>query len=75
MRGKVPRWTRCRRSCEPFSLTGAVYFSIDGSTPWVVETPPGSVIAPHVGAGVEHVINYHVVTSGHCWLGLAGGDR
>jgi AraC-like DNA-binding protein len=53
-------------------LTGAVYFSIDGSTPWVVETPPGSVIAPHIGAGVEHVINYHVVTSGLCWLGLVG---
>lgn len=53
-------------------LTGAVYFSIDGSTPWVVETPPGSVIAPHIGSGVEHVINYHVVTSGLCWLGLVG---
>ncbi|MES1207340.1 MAG: AraC family transcriptional regulator [Pseudomonadota bacterium] len=53
-------------------LTGAVYFSIDGSTPWVVETPPGSVIAPHVGSGVEHVINYHVVTSGLCWVGLVG---
>lgn len=53
-------------------LTGAVYFSIDGSAPWVVETPPGSVIAPHIGSGVEHVINYHVVTEGHCWLGLVG---
>jgi len=53
-------------------LTGAVYFSIDGSTPWVVETPPGRVIAPHVGSGVEHVINYHVVTAGVCWVGLAG---
>jgi AraC-like DNA-binding protein len=53
-------------------LTGAVYFSIDGTTPWVVETPPGSVIAPHIGAGVEHVINYHVVTSGLAWLGLVG---
>ncbi|HSS37669.1 MAG TPA: AraC family transcriptional regulator, partial [Polyangia bacterium] len=53
-------------------LTGAVYFSIDGSTPWVVETPPGRLIAPHVGAGVEHVINYHIVTSGLCWVGLVG---
>ena len=53
-------------------LTGAVYFSIDGSTPWVVETPPGSVIAPHLGPGVEHVINYHIVTSGRCWVGLVG---
>jgi AraC-like DNA-binding protein len=53
-------------------LTGAVYFTIDGSSPWVVETPPGAVIAPHIGAGVEHVINYHVITSGACWAGLVG---
>jgi len=49
-----------------------VYFTVDASTPWVVETPPGNVIAPHIGAGVEHVINYHVVTSGFCWIGLVG---
>ena len=55
-------------------LTGAVYFTIDGSSPWVVETPPGAVIAPHIGGGVEHVVNYHVITSGACWAGLVG-DR
>lgn len=49
-----------------------MYFTVDASTPWVVETPPGSVIAPHIGSGVEHVINYHVVTSGFCWIGLVG---
>ena len=53
-------------------LTGAVYFTIDGSSPWVVETPPGAVIAPHIGGGVEHVVNYHVITSGACWAGLVG---
>ena len=53
-------------------LTGAVYFTIDGTAPWVVETPPGAVIAPHIGGGVEHVINYHVITSGGL-LGRAGG--
>jgi AraC-like DNA-binding protein len=53
-------------------LTGAVYFTIDGTAPWVAETPPGKVIAPHVAGGVEHVINYHVVTSGSCWAALVG---
>jgi AraC-like DNA-binding protein len=53
-------------------LTGAVYFTIDGTAPWVAETPPGTVIAPHIGAGVEHVVNYHVVTAGGCWAGLVG---
>src|SRR5881392_1813222 len=51
-------------------LTGAVYFTIDGSAPWVAETPPGAAIAPYIVTGVEHVIDYHVVTGGSCWGGL-----
>jgi AraC-like DNA-binding protein len=51
-------------------LTGAVYFSIDASAPWVAETPPGPAIAPYIVNGVEHVIHYHVVTSGACWGGM-----
>jgi AraC-like DNA-binding protein len=51
-------------------LTGAVYFAIDASAPWVAETPPSREIAPHIMPGVEHVIEYHVVTSGSCWGGL-----
>src|SRR3954453_18458735 len=51
-------------------LTGAVYFSIDASAPWVAETPPGDTIAPFIVAGVEHVIDYHLVTTGSCWGGL-----
>jgi AraC-like DNA-binding protein len=53
-------------------LTGAVYFTIDGSAPWVAETPTGGVIAPHIGAGVEHVVDYHIVTTGACWGGVLG---
>jgi AraC-like DNA-binding protein len=51
-------------------LTGAVYFSIDASAPWVAETPPGDAIAPFIVSGVEHVIDYHLVTTGSCWGGL-----
>jgi AraC-like DNA-binding protein len=51
-------------------LTGAVFFAIDGSAPWVAETPPSRVVAPYVMPGAEHVIEYHVVTAGSCWGGL-----
>lgn len=51
-------------------LTGAVFFTIDASAPWVVETPPGSVIGPHLVPGVEHVIDYHVISKGTCWGGI-----
>lgn len=51
-------------------LTGAVFFAVDACAPWVAEAPPASVVGPHILPGVEHVIEYHVVTSGSCWGGL-----
>ncbi|HET7542147.1 MAG TPA: AraC family transcriptional regulator [Polyangiaceae bacterium] len=53
-------------------LTGAVFFAIDASAPWVTEAPHASVIAPHIMPGVEHVIEYHLVTAGSCWAGIVG---
>lgn len=55
-------------------LTGGVYFSVDGSAPWVVESLSGREIAPYFG-GVEHVISYHVITAGSCWTGPVEGAR
>lgn len=51
-------------------LTGAVFFSVEARPPWVAEAPPGHEIAPYIMNGVEHVIEYHVVTTGSCWGGL-----
>src|SRR4051812_1021903 len=53
-------------------LTGAIYFSIDASAPWVAETPPSREIGPYLMPGVEHVIEYHVITSGSAWGGVLG---
>lgn len=51
-------------------LTGAVFFAIDASAPWVAETPPARDVGPHIMPGVEHVIEYHVITRGSCWGGI-----
>jgi AraC-like DNA-binding protein len=51
-------------------LTGAVFFSVDASAPWVAETPAASAVAPYILPGVEHVIEYHVITHGSCWGGI-----
>jgi AraC-like DNA-binding protein len=53
-------------------LTGAIFFAIDASAPWVVETPAAREIGPHLMPGVEHVIEYHVITGGSCWGGVVG---
>jgi AraC-like DNA-binding protein len=54
-------------------LQGAVFFSIDASAPWVVETPPLRDVQPHLMPGVDHVIEYHAVTKGSCWGGIVDG--
>jgi AraC-like DNA-binding protein len=51
-------------------LTGAIFFAVDASAPWVVEAPAGCDVGPHIMPGVDHVIEYHVVTAGSCWGGL-----
>jgi AraC-like DNA-binding protein len=53
-------------------LTGAVFFKVDGWAPWVAEAPAAKWVAPHVMPGAEHVIEYHLVTSGECYGGLIG---
>jgi AraC-like DNA-binding protein len=51
-------------------LTGAVFFEVDASAPWVAESPAAAVLAPHLMPGAEHAIEYHLVTGGSCWAGL-----
>jgi len=51
-------------------LRGAVFFSVDASAPWVAEAPPARELGPHIMPGVEHVIEYHVITAGSCWGGI-----
>lgn len=51
-------------------LHGAVFFKVEATTPWAAEAPAGESVATHIMPGVEHVIEYHVVTRGSCWGGL-----
>jgi AraC-like DNA-binding protein len=53
-------------------LSGAVFFEVEGSAPWVAEAAPAHVLAPYVMPGSEHVIEYHLIVSGSCWGGLIG---
>lgn len=53
-------------------LSGAVFFDVQARPPWVAQSPEGSLIVGHIFPGADHLISYHVVTSGSCWGGLLG---
>ena len=53
-------------------LTGAVYFSVEASAPFAAEAPAAREVASRVLPGVEHVLEYHLVTEGSCWGGVIG---
>lgn len=63
-------------------LTGATFFDLHASEPWVAESPPGGTIVGNIFPEADHLVFYHVVAQGACWgsadgeapLRLAAGD-
>lgn len=52
-------------------LTGAVYFDITAHEPWVAESPATSAICTNVMPAFEHVVSFHIMLDGWCWVQLA----
>src|SRR5690606_9018687 len=75
-----PAWIRGgNMACDVLSdvlrnvrLRGAVYYHVGGEAAWVAEAPAAQDIAAVVLPGVEHVMEYHVLTQGECWGSLVG---
>jgi len=55
-------------------LSGAVFFAVEGTPPWVAEAPTASTIAAGVMPEADHVIEFHAVTRGHCLAGIVGEE-
>jgi len=53
-------------------LSGSVFFNVAATSPWVAEAPAAAQIANKVMPGAQHVIEYHVVSRGSCWISLVG---
>lgn len=51
-------------------LSGAVFFDVSATPPWVSEAPPSRQIIPLVMEGAGHLIEYHLMVSGSCWACL-----
>src|SRR5262245_57325877 len=54
-------------------LTGAVFFELAATEPWVAESAPRDMILPKVLPDADHLIAYHVVTMGRCFAYLVDG--
>ncbi|MEZ5064029.1 MAG: AraC family transcriptional regulator [bacterium] len=54
-------------------LSGAFFYAVRAVEPWRVEAVPATELAPRILPETEHLISYHIVTSGRCWGGLRGG--
>jgi AraC-like DNA-binding protein len=54
-------------------LTGALFFPLEASSPWVDEIPGAAVFASVVLPGAQHVVSYHIVRQGACWATLVDG--
>ena len=53
-------------------LRGAVFYRVEGASPWVAEAPRAAEIIPAIMPGVEHMFEFHAVAEGACWAALTG---
>ncbi len=53
-------------------LSGAYFYLVEATHPWSVASAPARELAPRILPDAEHLISYHIVTSGSCWGGLVG---
>jgi AraC-like DNA-binding protein len=56
-------------------LDGAYFYLVEAAPPWSVAAVASGELAPRVLPGSEHLIPYHVLTSGTCWAGVDGEEQ
>jgi AraC-like DNA-binding protein len=56
-------------------LTGAYFYMVEATHPWSVLTVEAKKLVPRVHPAAEHLISYHILTSGNCWGGVAGQEQ
>jgi AraC-like DNA-binding protein len=55
-------------------LTGAVFFDLHAGAPWVAETPPGKAVVHSMFPQAEHLICFHAIIDGSCWVTVPDED-
>ena len=53
-------------------LSGAFFFDVQARAPWVAETPQGCSVVDAMFPGSDHLICYHLLIEGTCWVEIEG---
>ena len=56
-------------------LNGAMFFDVRACEPLVAETPPIAEFGHLVMPGADHVIPFHIMLRGSCWIESIGGGE
>jgi AraC-like DNA-binding protein len=56
-------------------LSGAYFYMVEATHPWSTLTVEAKRLVPRVHPAAEHLISYHILTSGNCWGGVAGDEQ
>jgi AraC-like DNA-binding protein len=55
-------------------LDGAFFYATRAAAPWIVESAPARELRPQILPDSEHLIAYHILTEGHCFVRLLGEE-
>ncbi|HWA40774.1 MAG TPA: AraC family transcriptional regulator [Gemmatimonadales bacterium] len=55
-------------------LDGAFFYPVEAGIPWSVEAMPARELTRKILPGSEHLIPYHFLTAGNCWVGVVGEE-
>jgi AraC-like DNA-binding protein len=55
-------------------LDGAFFYPVEAAGPWSVESALAKELKPRVLPAAEHLISYHILTSGSCYAWLHGEE-
>lgn len=53
-------------------LNAAYFYLVEAAAPWSVWAAAARELAPRILPESEHLISYHIMTSGRCWGGVQG---
>ena len=56
-------------------LNGAHFYMVEAAHPWSILTVEAAKLVPRIHSASEHLISYHILTSGSCWGGIAGDEQ